>query len=502
MFLRASLVFLVSSLCMESTSTKTLIPPSISPESISQTVPSITNRNIINPQSVSLEVTHRHIEPTSPIDTLDSTQASMPLEPGANTEQLEDAISFGIRSFTVEVTTNEKSSLPTTFPIDSKQTFNSEFASSSEPEDSTQSTTTRTSSPMAEKASTREDFDGKASSNLDFPTKSSGSKWEIALQDKMSKNVEPHHENDIFNDIRPEETPKAGLYRVQLGEITTDEFNSNLNVNEPEQEGESRPVDVPVHHEEPKVNIDDFFPSKSEDFSSITGASKGKSLNDKIEVHDEQIRLGSSTDSSRIGSTNMTTTNIEIELIEDTLNAKNKQKTGDSEGAVEVKQFFAENSTQSMANNQTTDNLKRTKKFDPSMKSNTQGPQRIHDFGMTKFKQAKSTKGESQPVSGNPEFSTTKFYNSKEAQANLLLKKTSKSSVKSETPRQVQQLEASKLAISRGSSTSNPRALSRLEEKMNSLDCDIQNLSADSTVWRGNETHELMLPALVSPFRG
>ncbi|TDG45135.1 hypothetical protein AWZ03_008473 [Drosophila navojoa] len=39
-----------------------------------------------------------------------------------------------------------------------------------------------------------------------------------------------------------------------------------------------------------------------------------------------------------------------------------------------------------------------------------------------------------------------------------------------------------------------PRILSRLQEKINSLECDIQNVPQDSHLWRGNETHELLLP--------
>lgn len=43
---------------------------------------------------------------------------------------------------------------------------------------------------------------------------------------------------------------------------------------------------------------------------------------------------------------------------------------------------------------------------------------------------------------------------------------------------------------------SRPRILSRLQEKINSLECDIQTLPSDSHIWRGNETHELMLPVV------
>lgn len=45
-----------------------------------------------------------------------------------------------------------------------------------------------------------------------------------------------------------------------------------------------------------------------------------------------------------------------------------------------------------------------------------------------------------------------------------------------------------------------PRVLTRLEEKMNSLECEIQSVPQESHVWRGNETHELMLPIMVSGF--
>lgn len=42
------------------------------------------------------------------------------------------------------------------------------------------------------------------------------------------------------------------------------------------------------------------------------------------------------------------------------------------------------------------------------------------------------------------------------------------------------------------------RTLSRLQEKINALECDMQAIGVESTVWRGNETHELNLPTTVS----
>jgi hypothetical protein len=42
------------------------------------------------------------------------------------------------------------------------------------------------------------------------------------------------------------------------------------------------------------------------------------------------------------------------------------------------------------------------------------------------------------------------------------------------------------------------RIPSRLEEKLEFLSCDIPPLPTESRLWRGNETHELMLPITVS----
>lgn len=56
--------------------------------------------------------------------------------------------------------------------------------------------------------------------------------------------------------------------------------------------------------------------------------------------------------------------------------------------------------------------------------------------------------------------------------------------------------------IDSASSTSSPvttsyaRVFSKLEEKLYALDCEMENLSRDSTVWRGNQTHNLNLPVI------
>ncbi|KAI8042398.1 hypothetical protein M5D96_003711 [Drosophila gunungcola] len=43
-----------------------------------------------------------------------------------------------------------------------------------------------------------------------------------------------------------------------------------------------------------------------------------------------------------------------------------------------------------------------------------------------------------------------------------------------------------------------PRILSRLQEKINSLECEIPPVPQDSHLWRGNETHELLLPIVTT----
>ncbi|KAL7724860.1 hypothetical protein ACLKA6_017302 [Drosophila palustris] len=54
------------------------------------------------------------------------------------------------------------------------------------------------------------------------------------------------------------------------------------------------------------------------------------------------------------------------------------------------------------------------------------------------------------------------------------------------------------LAKSASKPIARPRILSRLQEKINSLECEIQNVPQDSHLWRGNETHELLLPIVTT----
>jgi hypothetical protein len=407
--------------------------------------PSITETEETNKTTATRDYSSSQTEATTSSKSLDEVP-SIASAVETNTEINEDAVSFGIRSFTVEVATNEKLLSTTNFPLKANQL-------TEQPGEGVLTTT-----PAASRNS-------EPSKKVQLPE----SHEDSLLQQDIST-------NEVLSGVRGEEKLKNGLYRVQLGEIITDEFNprSDFNKDESEQDNERLPADVPVHLKPKLVNIDDFFPSKVEDFTSTNGAAKE----------------------------NDSTTNIEIELIEEKAKESETQKTvipthSAATPVTEVAPVTKLNNLSSSA-----DNFKRVKKYDPSIKSNTQGPQRIHDFGMTKFK-SKSSNGEKVPVSGNPEFSTTKFYNSKEYQSDMILKKKlNVSKPQGQDDKEAQEEHNSSMLKSQTITppTSNPRTLSRLEEKLNSLDCDIQNLSADSTVWRGNETHELSLPTLVSLF--
>ncbi|ALC38030.1 wry [Drosophila busckii] len=59
-------------------------------------------------------------------------------------------------------------------------------------------------------------------------------------------------------------------------------------------------------------------------------------------------------------------------------------------------------------------------------------------------------------------------------------------------------LQAINLAKSSLKPIARPRILSPLQEKINSLDCDIVAVPQDAHLWRGNETHELLLPLVTT----
>lgn len=410
-------------------------------------------------------------------------------------------VSFGIRSFTVEVSKGSETTMPSTVGI--TQSVSEKSLDS-------------TSAPTTGTTGSAHHLSSSLKSNLNILFSDEGNN-DDSNDDTETTVLLSSHENEIANEIQIDKKLNNGLYRIKIGEITTDEFDNGLNFNEP--------LGDKLHHgQQSKVNIDDFFPSKIEDFRPIIEISNEKMLREKDALHNEQVMLREEIvlneepevkSGTRINTSNVGTTNIEIELIDDTTDGSlshDEITTRVEEIATEVpKQEFIPI---------------RSKKFDP--KSNTQGPSRTHDFGMTKFNQKKINLTQNQGVIGKPEYSTTKFYNSKELY-NEILHKTSKgaSTVAPKTtikPNLIREkllstnkipIEASHVVLTTAEPltttvtsttpqqrpfTTHPRVISRLEEKLNQLDCDIQNLSADSQVWRGNETHELNLPVKVSVF--
>lgn len=373
----------------------------------------------------------------------------------SSTEQAEDVVSFGIRSFTVEVSSNERLSA-STVPNRTKQISSTTSSSIS----ATFSSTTGISAEKTTSISTQV-----------YETSTEKLEPEIAYSQTEPNN----HKSATFNEISIDKKLDNGLYRIKIGEITTSEFNNAMLFSERQDERDEDNLlsSAPIHHEQAKVNIDDFFPSKTEDFNPFVE----KSLNTKNNQDESHSTIQSST-------SNTSTTNIEIELFGD--------------------------STRGEANNTADEKIsdssyisRRSKKFDPSQKDSAGK----HDIGMTKFNFDKPVNTSHQSINGSPEFSTTKFYNSKELHNNILYKSQQPSSKSNNAKPAITSKVESKALNEKAASlkkrmslvpTANSRMLSRLEEKMIALDCELQSLSADSSVWRGNETHELNLPITVS----
>lgn len=578
----ASLIALLSSL-LSIASSSTTLNPSPSKSTVTENLSSIKYQNpsaFVSTRTPDVEFKLR--EQQSSITSLPYSSVTGSLDVDATEtkepasfdlqEQSKETVSFGIRSFTVEISTEEKHST-TTAPNKTKQTTSnlpsSETSPSSSVSGETLSSSTisaahihdaittdkptlsvtkaaetvkfntklsqQTSKPNAVTDSTPSlSDDNVLNSNLNILFNDDEGDETSALNEMRYNRAEPgSHENEILNEINA----GKNVYRIKIGEITTDEFDSGMNFKELQGQRlanrDKLPSDIPVHHEQLKVNIDDFFPSKIEDFKPIIEISNQKILRDKSALHNEQVKpdlaiKDTVKSGTRINTSNLDTTDIEIELLEDVLSPHSDgddKKIRIDVGATRAveKPIIKREQEATKINGDNPYIPRRTKKLDPSMKSNTQGFKRLHDFGMTKFSPAEGNKTQNKLLNRNPEFSTTKFYNSKESYSENLKKskisskpsfsspafiKSGKSLKQSEIPVEIlsattikpqpvlTSTEAQKELLN--PATSHPRILSRLQEKLNMLDCDLQNLSADMTVWRGNETHELNLPITVS----
>lgn len=276
---------------------------------------------------------------------------------------------------------------------------------------------------------------------------------EISLLNRVKtvetlKQVNPVAHNQAQKEIQENESEKQERFYdiLKVGVMKTDEIRNGLQLNQL--------AINPIHQSEAKVNIDDFFPSKDEDFKSTNEV---KLIQDKTFI--ENGRLPSIFNSQKL----------------------NFEKNGS---------FIP----------------KRSKKLNP-VSLNTQGPQRINDFGMTKFSLKIENKSLDQLSNSKPEFSTTKFYNNKEVYSgsshkvrNSLVPTISHTPNKNKANKKknIEKSIATKTTEFIAKPTSHPIIPSRLEDKLNSIICVMPNLSTSSTVWRGNETHEINLPTKVS----
>lgn len=515
-------------------------------------VPSINNQNNTDLTSALPEVTFSNSENQSRLTSLPYTSVTRllvapretPNEKLSSTEdnvekRNEETIGFGIRSFTVEISTDEKRSATTsTVSTPTKQdNFNSPTTTTSLQSEQVSLVDATIVPVYIQTIRSEQEHPQTSAPNADtFQTTTSSLNGDkvvdlnlnMQLNDDDEDELQNNHENENANLI--ENSSEKEVYRVKIGEITTNEFDSAMAYEESkDRQNDMKREYQPVHHEQLKVNIDDFFPSKVEDFKVLVveqKTDKPEVIADDNDKHDAEVITSSASRSSSSSS-------IEIDLIEDT------SSSNSNEGEKIMRGTRVEDGTTKTSNEAIKINV-RTKKFDPAMKSNTQGPKRIHDFGMTKFTPERFNKSSNQLISGNPEFSTTKFYNSKELYSDILHKskapvqaqsmtrskspiepsklinekKESQPSTMLPKPIRVMQTTiattsttvpttteiAAKLESTLNVATVHPHTLSRLQEKVNSLDCDLQNLSADMTVWRGNETHELNLPITVSDF--
>ncbi|XP_062545625.1 uncharacterized protein LOC134212102 [Armigeres subalbatus] len=278
-------------------------------------------------------------------------------------------ISFGIRSFTVEVGTGtERSSdepvlMNATQPENATQqsdesatTTQVNFSSESSADIATTATMEETISTVrAIEVSHAESTPGK---NPIQELTSDAGQTVVTINTKLTHEKpinmdDSGEEQHLSNEIRVEK--KNGLYRIKIAEITTDEFDNGLH--ESDNENILMPADIvaaPKSVYPSKINIDDFYPSKLEDFKPMTSggnsvqgqeATQEKILREKAILRNEDNEklfestimkpsevlpvIDSQTDSSdenrsegdKKGQDNngdISTTKIEIELIDDT----------------------------------------------------------------------------------------------------------------------------------------------------------------------------------------
>lgn len=340
-----------------------------------------------------------------------------------------EPVSFGIRSFTVEVTT------PAEKPhFDEGKNKSYDVSKTVIP--STIITLT-TEENLLENSTQNEASD---SSTVDYFTVSDT-------------------DDQISNEIKVDN----GLYRFKLAEITTNEFENGIEQNIPEEVGKARKAHP---YNDGKINILDLYQTKIDDFKPVLDVSNTKLLKEKDVLRgvDNNENIFSF---QKIDLDNIPTSKIEIELIDDlsssstksvdTINIRSDDLTGKLQENDEVikkieesfkpeEDFFPNVKTESSAESTTiSDHVtkptvlvnedllrysgfidRRVKKNDPSVKYKFFNSQNLNlkreDIANTKFNADTTDVEGGLNKKEKPEFSTTKFYNSKELYSEILHK--------------------------------------------------------------------------------
>lgn len=225
--------------------------------------------------------------------TIDTGTIAFSEDADANSEQPEsETVSFGIRSFTVEVTT--ATDKPTV-----EEHHNVAAVASSQP---TEIPSPKTTAAAAAAGSSRSSEEVTANSGITIvPIKMSSS-------DSSSSSAAPSPSPSPTPTIMKQEN---GLYRIKIAEIITDEFNSGMRDDDGNDENLNQIQNqVPpamlmnryraqqaaaVASKQGRINIADLYPSKIEDFEPIIRESNEKMLQQKnrfaLNSDDDAIRF-------------------------------------------------------------------------------------------------------------------------------------------------------------------------------------------------------------------
>uniref|UniRef100_A0A182PUW3 Uncharacterized protein n=1 Tax=Anopheles epiroticus TaxID=199890 RepID=A0A182PUW3_9DIPT len=211
------------------------------------------------------------------------------LEPESETP----VISFGIRLFTVEVATGTERASEEQIDLSNatqvqenvtSKTIAASHAYGNEPIDHTASppspavvSSTVESSDSSIKPHVPESVEGSITSSTTNGQSTVTINTQVLTNGAASGTFElpeDAQEDAFSNEIHVERNMKNGLYRIKIAEITTDEFDNGLRENDNENMlmtdtmGSQGNRHLPLHKSvyPSKINIDDFYPSKLEDF--------------------------------------------------------------------------------------------------------------------------------------------------------------------------------------------------------------------------------------------